>query len=91
MRIKSEKLAYKVAETLEGLCPALVFRHSSTAVWHGCDCKVSGSSCTCVRHLRSECNGGKWKELAFLDKARAKADSMKAEMLDKVLEARKKA
>ena len=88
MRDKHEKLAHKVAMALKDLCPAFSYSHSGSAVWHGCNCKADGGSCVCVWHLTSECNGGKWKELAFLDRARAKADKMHAKMLDKVMEAR---
>jgi hypothetical protein len=84
----NEKLAKKISKTLIKLCPAFSDSNASSAVWHGCKCAATDSSCVCVWHLTSECLGGKWKELAFVDKAKAKKDEMKAKATDAVIKAR---
>ena len=85
----NEKLAKKISKTLTELCPAFTNNNASTAVWHGCKCAANGSFCVCVWHLTSECNGGKWKELSFLDVLKDKTAKKQAVMLDQVLAARR--
>lgn len=83
-----ETLAKKISKTLTGLCPAFSDSKASTAVWHGCNCAVTGSACECVWHLTSECNGGKWKQLAFIDKHDAEEQKKRNIMLDAVIATR---
>lgn len=67
----TEKTASRIEGVLNKVCPAFVNDGSSTAVWHGCQCKAqNGDSCTCVWHQTSKCIAGQWKELAFLDEER---------------------
>ncbi len=86
--MKNEKLALKIATVLKKVCPAIKYEKVPTAVWHGCHCEATGQSCVCVWHLTSECNGGKWKELGFVDKHNAKVQAKRNKMLDKIVAAR---
>lgn len=65
---KTEQLAKKISEKLNGLCPAFSDSNAQTRVWHGCHCGVTDNNCVCVHQLTSECSGGKWKQLSFVDK-----------------------
>ena len=86
--VENRALAKKISAVLSGLCPAFSDSDSQTAYWHGCRCAISDGHCVCVWHLTSDCNGGKWKELAFVDKAAKLKDKETARMLDAVMNAR---
>lgn len=64
--MNKEKMAIKISETLNDLCPSFV-RHGKDAVeWHKCSCKATDGPCICVWHLTNVCPASTWEKLSFV-------------------------
>ena len=88
-----EKLASKIRDVLTKACPAFRNEGSQTAIWHGCFCLAQGENkhCDCVWHEKSTCLVGQWPQLAFVDKAHAKTQTIAEQYLTKAKQAIAKA
>jgi hypothetical protein len=88
---REQTTAQKMVKILTKSCPAFSYEKPLTiATWHGTHCKVSGLACECVWKLKSSCNGGKWKQLGFVDAHNAKEQAKRNKILDDVVAARNK-
>ena len=85
MNEEKEQMAIKISKVLNGLCPAFSIGESSALIWQRSNCSVNSSgSCTCVWHLESDCEAGKWSQLAFIDGFVSAEEQAKNSMLIKV-------
>ncbi len=89
-REEEERLAIRISQTLNGLCPSFVRTGRGNCEWHKCDCKANGSSCTCVWHVTDTCVAGKWEKLSFVSKHNDEKVSNQDKELAKATEAANK-
>lgn len=78
---EGEYLDERIAAVLSKVCPAFHRdKHGGPATWHQCKCKAeTRGNCTCVWQEVSDCEAGKWPQLAFVDEHRA-AEQAKAKI-----------
>lgn len=86
-RAKEEKLARKIRNTLNGLCPSFERAPGSGIEWHYCHCKITGSACSCVWHIQDTCVAGKWEKLSFVNRHIEKKTQKREKYLIKAQEA----
>lgn len=77
----------KISETLSGLCPAFTDKGNKSGDWRYTSCSAlidEGATCECVWQKKSSCFIGHWRQLDFLDSAKARRKRHADEMVKRV-------